>query len=242
MVCKTLPTFLRHKHNISLEDCDGGVYKLVKTKGIYLAEHFCGWGSYVWLKFDIVKEYEALNKKTVAGNITFKRGTINILIDNNEFCLKSHGQGYYSIKRNQNQIALIKTETIVDCGRNIYRIWYEPECKNYFAHLLLCMSMMDYMFHTDNNTIYSGGSKKRTCFTNDSLYSGITTQKHTYFRKTSAEEINWRPSDYSEAQRKEDEEYFRKTEKDEERGRLEVIIFLIVWFVFFSTIFYLSRR
>ncbi|MCD8090884.1 MAG: hypothetical protein LUD81_09775, partial [Clostridiales bacterium] len=113
--------------------------------------------------------------------------------------------------RNLNQIAVLKTETLAEGDCNRYRVWYEPECRNYFVYLLLCLSIMDYIFCTDNSS------------------SGGRNQYHVYLKKSQAEEISWRPSDYTEIQQEEDKKYFEKAGKDESKMRILFIVFMVVW-------------
>lgn len=227
MICKASRTIRSFIHKLTFEVNGVEKYRLVRTKGSSIMEILMSLiNNFKSIEFSIL-----MNKNENIGMVKFKnKKSIELIFNEIKYILTSHGRGYFSIKRNNKQIALLKREPVAKCLYNRYCVWYEPEINASIDVLLLLLSINDYMFYCNNWEYY----------TQKEISSEITWKFSDYasgwtsFKNVTDPEVQWKPSDSTNETNAEDCIYLTKIEQIQKKVNKHTVfvIILLVLFIF----------
>lgn len=200
--------FLLHSLYVYIDEINK--YSLIRSKGSALREYI---GSFFGYYRGI--EFQIINNENVVGKVCFKeKRKIEISMEGDNYFIKPHGEGYFSVKKGEEQIALLKKEPVSVNMSNRYLVLYEPLYNKYMNILLILFSVNDY-FYSFNDLNY-GSISKDFCMSH-----------------TDDTEIYWRPSDSNDNMQNEAEIYLKYI-KSLERFVLKNNIIFIVFCICFA--------
>lgn len=187
IICKASRTLLSFIHKLSLEVNGIEKYRLVRTKGCAVIEILMSFiKNFKGIKFTI------FNNTNSIGTVCFKsRKSFELVTRESTYFLVNHKGGYFSIKKNGEQVALLKREPVAKCLYNRYCVWYEPKLNEYIDILLLILSINDYMFYCND---WGYNTKKEV---SSEISWGISDNASIWpsFKNVTDVEVKWRPSD-----------------------------------------------
>lgn len=234
MICKGSRTFLSFIHKLSLEINGVEKYRLVRTKGSAIMEFLMSMiNNFKSIEFTIL-----MNNIESIGIVRFNnKNGIEIIVNELRYVLTNHGKGYFSIKRNDEQIALLKREPVAKCLYNRYCVWYEFKINDSMDILLLLLSINDYMFYCND---WGYNTKKEVSSEIDwklSDYASIWPS----FKNITDSEVKWRPSDSNNKTNIEDSMYLTKIDLLQKKVN-KYSIYVIVMFLIFIFVFIAIER
>lgn len=187
-------------------------YSLIRSKGSALRECI---GSFFRYYRGI--EFQIINNKNVVGKVCFKeKRKIEITMEGDTYFIKPHGEGFFSVKKGEEQIALLKKEPVSVNMSNRYLVLYEPLYNKYMNTLLILFSVNDYFYFCD-----------------DLNYGSLSIDP--CIRHTDDTEIYWRPSDSNDNMQSEAEiylKYIKSLERFILKNNTIFVICLVCCFVF----------
>lgn len=203
MICKAKRTIFTFSHNLSLEIDGVEKYRVIRTKGNAIAEILMTFiKNFIGLEFTIF-----MNNTDSVGNVYFKsKKSFELVTNESTYFLVNHKGGYFSIKKNGEQIALLKREPVAKCLYNRYCVWYETKLNDCIDILLLILSINDYMFYCND---WGYNTKK-------DISSEIGWEISDYasiwpsFKNVTDIEVKWRPSDSNNENSFNDNLYLKK--------------------------------
>ena len=231
IICKAKRTFPTFKHKLSLEVNVEEQYKIIRTKGSIIAE----------ILMTFIKDFKNIeftiftNSMDNVGCICFKnKRSFEIYLNNSTYVLINHKGGYFSIKKDSKQIALLRREPIAKCFYNRYFIWYNTELNSYIDILLLILSVNDYMYYC-NDWSYN---TQKDISPDVSWKISDNASIYPYFKRVDDVEVNWRPSDSNYEDVLDDNLYLQKIEllqkKVNKFAILVIIIFILIILIVIS--------
>ncbi|MEI3163909.1 MAG: hypothetical protein V8S74_11130 [Lachnospirales bacterium] len=221
IICKAKRTFPTFTHKLSLEVNGVEQYKIIRTKGSIIAE----------ILMTFVKNFKNIeftiftNSMDNVGRVCFKnKRSFEIYLNNSTYVLINHKGGYFSIKKDSKQIALLRREPIAKCFYNRYFVWYDIELNGYIDILLLILSLNDYMYYC-NDWSYN---TQKDILPDISWKISDNASIYPYFKRVDDIEVNWRPSD-SNYKCFNDNLYFQKIELLQKKVNKFSILFIIMF-------------
>lgn len=228
IICKASRTILTFIHNLSLVVNGVEKYKLVRTKGSAIIEILMlPIKNYRSIEFTILMD----NKESI-GLVRFKKKKgIELIFDKQKIVLSNHAKGYFSVKKNDEQVALLKREPVAKCLYNRYCVWYEPNMSNLIDILLLLLSINDYLFYCND----WGYNTKKELSTEINWKLSDYASIWPSFKNITDSEVRWRPSDSNNETNIEDSMYLTKIDLLQKKVN-KYSIFVIILFVLFILI------
>lgn len=227
IICKARRTIFTFTHNLSLEIDGVEKYKMIRTKGSAIAEILTTFiKNFIGIEFTIFMNSK--NSKNSIANVYFKsRKSFELVTKESTYFLVNHKGGYFSIKRNGEQVALLKREPIAKCFYNRYCVWYEPELNEYIDILLLILSINDYMFYCND---WGYNTKKDV---SSEISWGISDYASIWpsFKNVTDIEVKWRPSDSNNENNLNDNLYLKKIDLLQKKVD-KFSVFVIILFLF----------
>lgn len=231
IICKAKRTFPTFTHKLSLEVNGVERYKIIRTKGSVIAE----------ILMTFIKDFKNIeftiftNSMDNVGCICFKnKRSFEIYLNNSTYVLINHKGGYFSIKNDSKQIALLRREPIAKCFYNRYFVWYNTELNSYIDILLLILSVNDYMYYC-NDWSYN---TQKDISPDVSWKISDNASIYPYFKRVDDVEVNWRPSDSNYEDVLDDNLYLQKIEllqkKVNKFSILVIIIFILIILIVIS--------